>query len=575
MRSYPIERVRNIGIMAHIDAGKTTTTERILYYTGMTYKIGEVDDGTAVMDWMIQEQERGITITSAATTCTWKDHRINIIDTPGHVDFTAEVERSLRVLDGAIAILCGVGGVEPQSETVWRQADKYRVPRVVFINKMDRIGADPERAIEQLRARVAAKPLPVQLPLGREDGFRGVIDLIEEKEIDWGRAIQATDFVVRDVSEEFREDVRKKRQEMIEILSETDDALMQKYVDGVEVTVPEIKAAVRRGTIGLRFVPVLFGASFRNKGVHPLLDAVVDYLPSPVDIPPVGGHHPRTGAAEARPASDDAPFSGLVFKIMSDPFLGSLAYFRVYSGKAKLGQAVYNSTKEEDVKLSRLFEVHANKKTEVKEIAAGDIAAMALTKKVDTGDTLCAKNHPIVLESIRFPEPVVSATIEPKSKSAHAKLDAALTKLKQEDPTVLIEQDRMTGQTLLRGMGELHLEAGSGIRRPGQPGQAAGRLQGDDPGPGRGRGEVRPAHRRQGGLRALRPAGRTPRARPRRRVRRRDPGRGHPPGVPGRRRERRPGGDRGRPRRRLSRDRRQGDPRRRVLPRERVDAPGL
>ncbi|HVP91259.1 MAG TPA: elongation factor G [Terriglobales bacterium] len=458
MRSYPIERVRNIGIMAHIDAGKTTTTERILYYTGMTYKMGEVDDGTAVMDWMIQEQERGITITSAATTCTWKDHRINIIDTPGHVDFTAEVERSLRVLDGAIAILCGVGGVEPQSETVWRQADKYRVPRIVFINKMDRVGADPERAIEQLRARVAAKPLPVQLPLGREDGFRGVIDLIEEKEIDWGRAIQATDFVVRDVSEEFREDVRRKRQEMIEILSETDDALMQKYVDGVEVTAPEIKAAVRRGTIGLRFVPVLYGASFRNKGVHPLLDAVVDYLPSPVDIPPVEGRHPRTGAAESRPASDDAPFSGLVFKIMSDPFLGSLAYFRVYSGKAKLGQAVHNSTKEEDVKLSRLFEVHANKKTELKEIAAGDIAALALTKKVDTGDTLCLKNHPIVLETIRFPEPVVSATIEPKSKSAHAKLDASLAKLRQEDPTVLIEQDRMTGQTLLRGMGELHLE---------------------------------------------------------------------------------------------------------------------
>ena len=458
MRSYPIERVRNIGIMAHIDAGKTTTTERILYYTGMTHKMGEVDDGTAVMDWMVQEQERGITITSAATTCIWNGHRINIIDTPGHVDFTAEVERSLRVLDGAIAILCGVGGVEPQSETVWRQADKYRVPRIVFINKMDRIGTDPERAIEQLKARVAAKPLPVQIPLGREDGFRGVIDLIEEKEIDWGRAIQATDFVVREVSEEFREDVRKKRQDMIEMLSETDDALMQKYVDGVQVTVPEIKAAVRRGTIGLQFVPVLFGASFRNKGVHPLLDAVVDFLPSPVDIPPVEGHHPKTRVPETRAPADDAPFSGLVFKIMTDPFLGSLAYFRVYSGKAKVGQTVYNSSKEEDLKLSRLFEVHANKKTEVKEIAAGDIAALAVTKKVDTGDTLCLKNHPIVLETIRFPEPVVSATIEPKTKSAHGKLDAALLKLKQEDPTVKIVQDPMTGQTLLRGMGELHLE---------------------------------------------------------------------------------------------------------------------
>ncbi|HYA49040.1 MAG TPA: GTP-binding protein, partial [Burkholderiales bacterium] len=290
MRSYPIERVRNIGIMAHIDAGKTTTTERILYYTGMTHKMGEVDDGTAVMDWMPQEQERGITITSAATTCIWNGHRINIIDTPGHVDFTAEVERSLRVLDGAIAILCGVGGVEPQSETVWRQADKYRVPRIVFINKMDRIGADPDRAIEQLRARVAAKPLPVQLPLGREDGFRGVIDLIEEKEIDWGREILGTDFVVREVSDEFREDTKRKRQEMIEMLSETDDGLMQKYVDGVDVAPAELRAAVRKGTIGLQFVPVLFGASFRNKGVHPLLDAIVDYLPSPVDIPAVTGH---------------------------------------------------------------------------------------------------------------------------------------------------------------------------------------------------------------------------------------------------------------------------------------------
>jgi elongation factor G len=458
MRSYPIERVRNIGIMAHIDAGKTTTTERILYFTGMTYKMGEVDDGTAVMDWMVQEQERGITITSAATTCAWKDHRINIIDTPGHVDFTAEVERSLRVLDGAIAILCGVGGVEPQSETVWRQADKYRVPRIVYINKMDRIGADPERALEQLKARVAAKPLPVQIPLGREDGFRGVIDLIDEKEIDWGQDLQGTDFVVRDVSEEFREDVKKKRQDMIEMLSETDDALMQKYVDGVDITSQEIRAAIRKGTIGLEFVPVLFGASFRNKGVHPLLDAVVDYLPSPVDIPPVEGRHPKTQAPETRAAADDASFSGLVFKIMTDPFLGSLAYFRAYSGKAKLGQPVYNSTKEEDVKLSRLFEVHANKKKEIKEIHAGDIAAMALTKKTDTGDTLCLKSHPIVLESIRFPEPVVSATIEPRTKAAHAKLAAALGKFQLEDPTVKIVQDPMTGQTLVRGMGELHLE---------------------------------------------------------------------------------------------------------------------
>jgi len=458
MRSYPIERVRNIGIMAHIDAGKTTTTERILFYTGMTYKMGEVDDGTAVMDWMPQEQERGITITSAATTCNWQDHRVNIIDTPGHVDFTAEVERSLRVLDGAIAILCGVGGVEPQSETVWRQADKYRVPRIVFINKMDRIGADPERAVQQLRTRVAAKPLPIQIPLGREDGFSGVVDLIERKEYDWGRDILGTDFTVREVRAELRDEVEEKRRDMLEMLSETDDALMEKYLEGVEVPVGEIKAAVRRGTLDLQFVPVLYGASFRNKGVHPLLDAVVDYLPSPADVPPVAGRHPRTEAAESRPAADEAPFSALVFKIANDPFLGNLAYFRVYSGKAKLGQSVWNATKGEEEKLSRLLEMHANKRKEVKEIFAGDIAVMGSSKSISTGDTLCAKNHPIVLESIRFPEPVISATIEPKTKADHAKLAATLDKLTREDPTLNVAIDPMTGQTLLKGMGELHLE---------------------------------------------------------------------------------------------------------------------
>ncbi len=458
MRSYPIERVRNIGIMAHIDAGKTTTTERILFYTGMTYKMGEVDDGTAVMDWMPQEQERGITITSAATTSAWRDHRINIIDTPGHVDFTAEVERSLRVLDGAIAILCGVGGVEPQSETVWRQADKYRVPRIVFINKMDRVGADPERAVLQLRTRVAAKPLPIQIPLGREDGFRGVIDLIERKVYDWGQDILGTDYVVREVAAENREEVEKKRQDMLEMLSERDDSLMQKYLDGVEVSAPELRSAVRRATLALEVVPVLYGASFRNKGVHPLLDAIVDYLPSPADVRPVAGHHPRTQAEETRPASDDAPFSGLVFKIASDPFLGNLAYFRVYSGKAKVGQPVYNSTKGEEEKLSRLLEMHANKRKEIKEVYAGDIAAMGSTKAISTGDTLCLKSHPIVLESIRFPEPVIAATIEPKTNADHPKLAAALAKLTREDPTLKVNQDPMTGQTLLRGMGELHLE---------------------------------------------------------------------------------------------------------------------
>ncbi len=458
MRSYPIERVRNIGIMAHIDAGKTTTTERILFYTGMTYKMGEVDDGTAVMDWMVQEQERGITITSAATTCAWRDHRINIIDTPGHVDFTAEVERSLRVLDGAIAILCGVGGVEPQSETVWRQADKYRVPRIVFINKMDRIGADPERAVLMLRTRVAAKPLPIQIPLGREDGFRGMIDLIDRKVYDWGQEILGTDYVVREVAEEDREEVEKKRQDMLEMLSEHDDGLMQKYLDGVEVPAPELRAAVRRATLALEVVPVLYGASFRNKGVQPLLDAIVDYLPSPADVRPVTGHHPRTLAEETRPATDEAPFAGLVFKIANDPFLGSLAYFRVYSGKAKVGQAVFNSGKGEEEKLSRLLEMHANKRKEIKEVFAGDIAAMGSMKNISTGDTLCLKSHPIVLESIRFPEPVISATIEPKSKADHPKLATTLAKLVREDPTIKVSQDPMTGQTLLRGMGELHLE---------------------------------------------------------------------------------------------------------------------
>jgi elongation factor G len=444
--------------MAHIDAGKTTTTERILYFTGMTYKIGEVDDGTAVMDWMPQEQERGITITSAATTCAWRDHRINIIDTPGHVDFTAEVERSLRVLDGAIAILCGVGGVEPQSETVWRQADKYRVPRVVFINKMDRVGADPERAVQMLKARVAAKPLPVQIPLGREEDFRGVIDLIERKVYDWGRDLLGTDYAVREVAAEDREEVERKRQDMLEMLSEHDDALMQKYLDGVDLPAEELRRSVRRATLALDVVPVLYGASFRNKGVHPLLDAVVDYLPSPADIRPVTGHHPKTQAEETRPASDEAPFSGLVFKIASDAFLGNLAYFRVYSGKAKVGQSIYNSTKGEEEKLSRLLEMHANKRKEIKEIYAGDIAAMGSTKAISTGDTLCLKSHPIVLESIRFPEPVIAATIEPKTKADHPKLAVTLAKLTREDPTLKVSQDPMTGQTLLRGMGELHLE---------------------------------------------------------------------------------------------------------------------
>ncbi|MCK4263944.1 MAG: elongation factor G [Candidatus Aminicenantes bacterium] len=457
-RRYSIERVRNIGIMAHIDAGKTTTTERILFFTGITYKIGEVDEGTAVMDWMAQEQERGITITSASTTCFWKNHQINIIDTPGHVDFTVEVERSLRVLDGAIVILCGVGGVEAQSETVWRQADRYKVPRIVYINKMDRIGVNPEKAIEEMKETFSVRPLVIQMPLGREENFRGVIDLVEMKEVDWGDDLLGTKFEVRDISDEHKKEVQMKRNEMLERLSDVDDVLMEKYLDESEISPEEIKKAIRKGTISLQFVPILYGASFKNKGVHPLLDAITNYLPSPLDIPPVKGHHPRTFDVETRKASDEEPFSALVFKIMNDPFVGTLSFFRVYSGKAKVGSTIYNSTKGEEERISRLLEMHSNKRKEIKEVHAGDIAALGSMKNFSTGDTLCMRNHPIVLEPIKFPEPVVSALIEPKSRTEHSKLAEALEKLTKEDPTFKVVQDSMTGQTLVCGMGELHLE---------------------------------------------------------------------------------------------------------------------
>ena len=457
-RKYSIERVRNIGIMAHIDAGKTTTTERILFYTGITYKIGEVDEGTAVMDWMAQEQERGITITSASTTCFWKNYQINIIDTPGHVDFTVEVERSLRVLDGAIVILCGVGGVEAQTETVWRQADRYKVPRIVYINKMDRIGVNPEKAIEEIKETFSVRPLVIQMPLGREENFRGVIDLVEMKEVDWGDDLLGTKFEVRDISDEHKKEVQMKRNEMLERLSDVDDVLMEKYLDESEISPEEIKKAIRKGTISLQLVPILYGASFKNKGVHPLLDAITNYLPSPLDIPPVKGYHPRTFDVETRKASDEEPFSALVFKIMNDPFIGTLSFFRVYSGKTKVGSALYNSTKGEEERISRLLEIHSNKRKEIKEVHAGDIAAIGSMKNFSTGDTLCMRNHPIVLEPIKFPEPVVSALIEPKSRTEHSKLAEALEKLTKEDPTFKVIQDSMTGQTLVCGMGELHLE---------------------------------------------------------------------------------------------------------------------
>jgi elongation factor G len=444
--------------MAHIDAGKTTTTERILFFTGITYKMGEVDEGTAVMDWMAQEQERGITITSAATTCYWENHRVNIIDTPGHVDFTAEVERSLRILDGAIVILCGVGGVEPQSETVWRQADKYQVPRIVYINKMDRVGVDPDKAIDQMKTRINANPLVIQMPLGKEENFRGVIDLVEMKEIDWGDNLLGTKYDERDISDENKREALKKRNEMLEKLSETDDQLMEKYLEGDEISSDEIKKAIRKGVTSLKFFPVLFGASFKNKGVHPLLDAVVDYLPSPVDVPSIKGHHPKTMDIETRKASDDEPFSALVFKITNDPFVGNLSFFRVYSGKAKVGSLIYNAVKEKEKRIIRLLELHSNKRKDIQEVYAGDIVAFGSMKSLSTGDSLCVRNHPVILEPIRFPEPVIAAHIEPKSKIEHVKLAEALAKLTKEDPTFQVKNDPMTGQTLVYGMGELHLE---------------------------------------------------------------------------------------------------------------------
>ena len=455
---YPLKKVRNIGIMAHIDAGKTTTTERILFFTGITYKMGEVDEGTAVMDWMALEQERGITITSAATTCYWENHRINIIDTPGHVDFTAEVERSLRVLDGAVVILCGVGGVEPQSETVWRQADRYKVPRLVYINKMDRVGADPEKAVEQMRTRIAANPLVIQIPLGREEKFRGVIDIVEMKEIDWGDDLLGTKFEVKNISDEYKDEAQEKRNGMIEQLSDMDDLLMEKYLDGSEIPPEEIKQVIRKATNSLQLVPVIFGASFKNKGIQSLLNAVIDYLPSPLDIPPIQGHHPRTNNVETRKASDDEPFSALVFKITNDPYIGSLSFIRVYSGKTKVGSSVYNATKGEEERIARILEMHSNKRKDIKEVYTGDIVALGAMKNFSTGDSLCLRNHPLILEQIRFPEPVISAYIEPKLKREHSKLAESLAKLKREDPTFKIKQDPMTGQTLVYGMGELHLE---------------------------------------------------------------------------------------------------------------------
>src|SRR5688572_9264457 len=471
-RQVPLVKTRNIGIMAHIDAGKTTTTERILFYTGITYKIGEVHEGTAVMDWMEQEQERGITITSAATTCFWREHRINIIDTPGHVDFTAEVERSLRVLDGAVAVFDSVAGVEPQSETVWRQADKYRVPRICFVNKMDRIGADFKRTFEQIVSKLGGNPVAIQLPIGAEDKFIGVIDLIKMKSITYKDETMGADYVVGEIPAAMLDEATHFREQLIEKVSEVDDTILDKYLHGKanEITEDEIKAALRKRvnasvhTEGEKaepaFVPVICGSAFKNKGVQPLLDAVVDYLPSPVDVPAIKGFNPDKGpdAIEERPAKDDAPFAALGFKIMTDPFVGQLTFIRVYSGVLTAGSTVYNSTKQKSERIGRLLKMHANKREEIKEVYAGDIAAAVGLKTVTTGDTICDEKKPIVLESMDFPAPVISLAIEPKTKADQEKLGVGLQKLMAEDPTFRVQTDPQTGQVIIAGMGELHLE---------------------------------------------------------------------------------------------------------------------
>jgi len=465
-RQTPLNRTRNIGIMAHIDAGKTTTTERILFYTGITYKIGEVHEGTAVMDWMEQEQERGITITSAATTCFWRDIRINIIDTPGHVDFTAEVERSLRVLDGAVAVFDAVSGVEPQTETVWRQADKYRVPRICFVNKMDRIGADFTATLAQIEKKLGSNPVAIQLPIGSEDKFVGVVDLLKMKAITYKDETMGADYDVSEIPADMMAEAKVYREKLIEKVSEHDDKLLEKYLGGIEITEDEIRAALRNRVIkSVReepapFVIVICGSAFKNKGVQPMLDAVVDYLPSPLDVPPITGLDPNAKEETLieRPASDDAPFATLAFKLMTDPFVGQLTFIRVYSGVLTAGSSVYNSTKQRTERVGRLLKMHANKREEIKEVYAGDIAAIVGIKQVSTGDTLCDEKKPIVLESMDFPEPVISLAIEPKTKSDQEKLGVGLSKLMGEDPTFRVKTDQQTGQVVISGMGELHLE---------------------------------------------------------------------------------------------------------------------
>ena len=456
-REYSLEKTRNIGIMAHIDAGKTTTTERILFYTGVNHKIGEVHDGAATMDWMVQEQERGITITSAATTCHWKDHRINIIDTPGHVDFTVEVERSLRVLDGAVAVLTARGGVEPQTETVWRQAEKYNVPRMAYVNKMDITGADFYNVIKMMKERLQANAVAIQLPIGAEDDFKGIIDLIKMEAIvyedDLGKVEDevAIPDDMKDLAEEYRE-------KLLEACSEQDDDFMEKYLGGEDITEEDIKKVIRKATVACDMVPVTCGTSYRNKGVQPLLDAIVDFMPAPTDIPPIKGTDPETGEEDHRPSSDDEPFAALAFKIMTDPFVGKLAFFRVYSGTLDAGSYVYSSTKGKKERIGRILQMHANHRKEIEKVYSGDIAAAVGLKDTTTGDTLCDEEHPIILESMEFPDPVISVAVEPATKNDQQKMGVALQKLAEEDPTFRVRTDEETGQTIISGMGELHLQ---------------------------------------------------------------------------------------------------------------------
>ena len=456
-RSFPLEKTRNIGIMAHIDAGKTTTTERILFYTGKTHKLGETHEGAATMDWMEQEQERGITITSAATTAQWKNHRINIIDTPGHVDFTVEVERSLRVLDGAVTVLCAKGGVEPQSETVWRQAEKYGVPRMIFVNKMDIMGADFFRVVQMVKDRLKANAVPVQLPIGAEDSFVGIIDLVVMKAEIYKDAL-GKQYEITDIPAEMADLAKEWREKLIESVAETDEELMMKFLEGEELSVEEIKSTIRKETIAGRMVPMLCGSAYRNKGVQMLLDAVVDYMPSPLDIPPIKGINPETEKEEERHADDKGPFAALAFKIMADPFVGKLAFFRVYSGTLTSGSYVYNSTKGKKERIGRILQMHANKREEIQQVYSGDIAAAVGLKDTTTGDTLCDEKHEIILESMDFPDPVIEIAIEPKTKAGQEKMGIALAKLAEEDPTFKTYTNEETGQTIIAGMGELHLE---------------------------------------------------------------------------------------------------------------------